>query len=761
MARSKPTRKIELTYAAYNSPNNSGILYPCFIGPRYRLHKLENGNTFVGVFTDGLGVASNDTYINEVPYPNVMDKSIIDTASVQVNLTNAVLQVADDLKITGIKEGTKNCLVFEQAVAGAERNSALKGYDVRPGDLVTIGDTTVTITDVRSEILPATVTVADITGNSVTGIEASGTYTNTNEAVYVLTVTGIETETSGKKYVIANVNVATGDLEYGDRNAVKFEVGAAEYLGNNNNIQVNFSDAFTYDENNNVLIIRCTPEKAGEFVEVYVNNPTLNIPKEGTTCAIYTDSISKDIELKLSENYYTVKPGVVVIDTELSIIFGEQVYSVQSADVQVEYRELLTQDAEVLVEASADNFTDFVGEVSPENPLGFMSHCGRLAKTEAFYVIATADTTDEAYIDAINVALKYENVFALITYKQTDSIRTYLKSKLREYNAPEVAQFRKLWFADDTTMTSVVYDKTATDDVALLIKMDADGKVTFLNGDVVAAGVRTDDTLVIPNYYNAQTKTYTVEECVIKTIIDKDELIVKANSIKPFTVPTVAYITRKDTRREYAINVGSKAAAENSAYINYVWADNPICQGFGKVEPIYLCATLAALRSAKEPHAPLSEVAIPGWTVSNEYKLSEAELDIMNDKGVWIVYTDRYGETVTRHQLTTVQDMTIAEEDSAVSNACNIVRSLRSMLYRYRGIANVTNDLTAQLKIDLISSLEQIRARKYSYHVGPQVIDYKINELGMDPDNAARIMVDVDIDVPEPLLDGNFKFNIV
>jgi predicted kinase len=133
----------------------------------------------------------------------------------------------------------------------------------------------------------------------------------------------------------------------------------------------------------------------------------------------------------------------------------------------------------------------------------------------------------------------------------------------------------------------------------------------------------------------------------------------------------------------------------------------------------------------------------------------------MNDKGVWIVYTDRYGETVTRHQLTTVQDMTIAEEDSAVSNACNIVRSLRSMLYRYRGIANVTNDLTAQLKIDLISSLEQIRARKYSYHVGPQVIDYKINELGMDPDNAARIMVDVDIDVPEPLLDGNFKFNIV
>jgi hypothetical protein len=57
--------------------------------------------------------------------------------------------------------------------------------------------------------------------------------------------------------------------------------------------------------------------------------------------------------------------------------------------------------------------------------------------------------------------------------------------------------------------------------------------------------------------------------------------------------------------------------------------------------------------------------------------------------------------------------------------------------------------------------LEQIRARKYSYHVGPQVIDYKINELGMDPDNAARIMVDVDIDVPEPLLDGNFKFNIV
>lgn len=759
MARRKPTRNISLTYAAYDAPNDQGILYPCFIGPRYRLHTLDNGNTFSGKFLAGEGVKTDNGNTLDIAYPAVTEKSVIDTKSVKVKLTDASLCVAQNLHIQGIKEGTKNCIVFSLPVAGDDRDALLNGYDVKIDDTLEIDSKTYTVTDVCSVYTDTVVTATDITGMETSNVTVGKQYNGNSEAVYVLTVLSVKTDTNGKTIVTANVSTSAGDLEYGNRNAVQFEVGRDEYLGTKG-ITINFSADFVNDADNSVIIIRGIPRKQGSFKEVYVNNTNITLTSD-SVATVYTKSLSKGIQLSLGEDKYTAKAGIVALTENLNIVLGQQVYAVREADIHVEYRELLTEDANTLISASATNFTEFVGEVSTNNPLAFMAHCGFLAKTEAFYVIATAGTSYEDYVRAIDEALHYENVFAPIAYSSSPDVKAYLLSKLKEYNAPEVAQFRKLWFADDTTMTSVVYDKTQADDVALLATMNADGHVTFMNADIVSAGVRVGDNLVIPNYYHSATQTYTQETCTIKSIVDDNELTVESTSLNPFQTPTVVYITRSMTRDDYADTVGAKAASYDSAYINYVWADNPICEGYGVCDTIYLVATLAALRSVNAPHAPLSEVNIPGWTVSNKHQLNEEQLDRMNDKGVWIVHTDRYGETVTRHQLTTVQDGTIAEEDSAVANACNIVRSLRSMLYKYRGIANVTPDLEAQLRIDLVTALENIRTRSYSFYIGPQILGYTINELGMDPDNASRIIVDVDIDVPEPLLDGNFKFNII
>lgn len=756
MARSKPTRTITLTYAAYDQPNNEGTLYPCFIAPRYILHKLDNNNAFTGLYTEGLGVNLNGNNTLDIPYPSLSKNCIIDTSSVKVKLTNTLLCVAENLSVSKHAK-IKNCFIFANAIAGEGKDASLNGYDVRPGDTIKIGDSFATITDIRASKAAATVSINDLSGATVNGVTTTTDFKSTSEAVYVLSVTGkSEDEVTGKTYVIANVSAATGDIDYGIRNAVKFEIGKEEVLGSKG-ISVLFDETFTYDPANSIIIVRGTPEAKGIINEVYINNPDIN----GNTATIYTENITKDIAIVLSENYFTVKGSVVTIVPNLTISFGDSYYKVRSADINIEFRELITEDANMLVSADIDNFSDFVGEVSPDNPLSFMAYCGSLAKTEAFYVMSVAADTEEAYMDAINAALKYENVFAPITYNQDEAIIAYLKGKLREYNSPEVAQFRKLWIADNTQMRSVVYDKTADDNVSLLATMTADGVVTLLNGDLVTAGVKAGDILVINNYYNPTTQTYSEETCKITTVIDKDELTVDAGSIKAFNTPMVVQVVRDCSKHEYAERVGALAASNNSAYINYVWADHANCTGYGVVNPVYLCATLSAMRSSMAPHAPLSEVAIPGWTVSNLYNLSEADLDIMNNKGVWIVYTDRYGETITRHQLTTVQNTSIAEEDSAVSNACNIVRSLRSILYRYRGISNVTNSLTSQLKIDLITALEQIKSRSYPFYIGSQLLDYTINELGVDPDNAARIIVDVNLDVPEPLLDGNFKFNII
>jgi hypothetical protein len=643
MARSKPTRSIELTYAKVRQTNDEGTLFPCFIGPRYILHRLEQNNTFSGMFVTG-------TEVTEFMYPmQAVDViTTIDTAKVNVKLANAVVQVASNLSVTA-HATAKNCIIFTEAVAGDNKSAALAGYDVKIGDIIEVAGTDAIITDIRKN-------------------------------------------------------------------------------------------------------------DAGLYTEVYVNTSGFTL-SEGTTVSIYTASIATSPVAVDPAKFSISTNGIKFASNTIEININKKVYNVKSAEVHIEYRELITEGAFELVSGDAENLADFVGVADPDNPLGFFAYCAQLAETTAFYVMAIPEDTYNNYEKALNIALHYENVFAPITYNQSEAICAHLIALMNTYNDPSIAQFKKLWFVDDTASQSPVY--TATSDAQeLQITIADNGVVTFSVGDIVSAGVRIGDILVIPAYYDVDLQKYIRKEYVIESIIDTDSLTIRNADI---TIDTnvKAFVARNLSNIEYANAVGDKAYKLNSPYINYVWADNPVCLGYGQVNPVFLSATLAALRSKNAPHAPLSEVSIPGWSVSDTHGLSEYELDIMNNKGVWIVYKDRYGEVVTRHQLTTVQDGTLAEEDSAVSNACNIVRSLRSMLYQYRGDSNVTTELIDALNADIRQSLDRIMSRIYPIRLGKQVIDYSVKNLKIDDDNRARIILDVDIDVPEPLLDGHFKFNII
>jgi hypothetical protein len=717
------------------------------------LHKLENANTLVGKFVSNAGVYQDkDTYITELPYPDKnIGQVIIDPADVEVKLQNTLLEVASDLKSTGIKEGTTNCIVFTEAVAGANSFASLDGYDLRIGDVLTVGATDVVITDVRAIDKAAEVTIKDIAGSTPAGVEVSQSFTGNDEAIYLIIV-----KNKTDEYVEAEVSVAKGDLNVSTLSNVRFMLGTSTAIGSMG-ISVTFNADYNYDSSNNALIINAMPVSSGDFKEVYINDSSLSVD-ENTVIKAYTRNIISDA-ISVAPNMFSAKQGAVTVDKELTVYIGNKSYAVKEADLHIMYRELLTEDANQLIAGNSESLTQFIGEVDPRNPLAFMVYCAQLAGTNAFYLVSTEGTDDASYIKAANVAFKYEDVFSPITFSQSKAVNEHLQSKMAEYNDPKIAQFKKLWFIDKTEKVSTVYDKT-TDGVSLLIKINADGVVTFVNGDIVSAGVSVGDTLVIPRHYDANSQAYVRKEFKITTIKDSDELTVSSVD-ETISTPEVAYIVRSLSNYDYASAVAAKAAALNSPYINYVWADGAECIGYGKVDSVFLLATLAGMRASHAPHAPLSEVVVPGWVTSDLMGLTETDLDIMNNKGVWIVYKDRYGEVVNRHQLTTVQDGTVAEEDSAVSNACNIIRSIRAMLAPYRGDANVTDELVSALHADLAQALDRIMARSYSVKVGRQLLDYSINDLKIDEDNRARIILDADLDVPEPLLDGHYKFNII
>jgi hypothetical protein len=752
MARSKPKRTIELSYASVTEVNNSGLLYPCLIGPRYAVHSISNGVAPIGEFVHESTLSA--------AYPNHVQGNIVDHNGAVVKLTDALLQVGENLTISGVVADAPNSLIFSKAVAGDNVEVLTSGYNLRTGDVLNINGTDVNVINVRQVVDDASASIETLNGTTASGVSVDFSKISAEEdIIYIINVTSVTDEA-----VIADVNSSLGDMTGSKVNGKVFNKGTATVIGTKG-ATITFASDFAFNEsdlNANVLIVRIVPAKDGEFKEVYVDQNISELVKVVSAVKInaYTKNLGVDVII-LDDNSYDTTPSGVTLKSTLSTSIMDKIYPIKSATVYVEYREQITEDANTIISGSASNLTEFVGEVSPENPLAMMTYCAQLVGTSAFYVIATAGNSVEDYTNALDIAFRNENVFAPITFSQEPAVIAYAKAKQGFYNSPEMAQFKKLWLVDTTDRVSVIYKEA--DGVSLMLTsktIGEVGEVTFAKGNLITAGVIPGDTLVVPQYYEAATGKYIQKSFVISKVTGINTLTIKAPDVE-FKSPVIGFIERKLSNTEYAIKVANAAAACNSPYINYVWADHPVCEGFGEIGLIYLAVTLAALRAVNPPHAPLSDVTVPGWSVADKYGMSDEDLDIMNNKGVWIVFNDSYGFVVTRHQLTTAQDGTLAEEDSAVSNACNIVRSLRSMLYKYRGNSNVQSAMIDAFYLDLVTAVNAIKDRQYSAMIGAQLNDFVIKRLEQDPDNASRLIVDCDFDVPEPFLEGNYKFNII
>ena len=220
---------------------------------------------------------------------------------------------------------------------------------------------------------------------------------------------------------------------------------------------------------------------------------------------------------------------------------------------------------------------------------------------------------------------------------------------------------------------------------------------------------------------------------------------------------------RKLSNADFAKKIAAIASGIDNARVNMVWcAGNINVLGFSGVKPTVVAAILATMRSALPPHAPMSSLGVTGVVLSDIYKFTEAEYEILNNGGVWVVSNNSYGVATNYHQITTLTDGSVAEEDSCVSAGDAIVRELRNALSPIaNGSVNVTDALIDVIKKQVLATMGGIMGRIYSDLYGPLVIDYEILKLERPESNNAAILMQMDIDSPQPLLKGQFYFNII
>lgn len=768
-SNARPRTRITQTYGPIGTIADRRALSPVLIAPRYAVHGVGDG------YADG-SLGTYDVTNNElknIPWPASAGNSLIDVDSATLYVSNALLKVNETPLTASSTEDAPNKLVFDQAVQtenGVTRAPELGGYDVREGDTLYIAKTgsetvTATVVDVQAQQTAANVSAAvygsDNTGTGTVPATTGSVFTGSNDITYLLEIVSVNggTGSSGSGSAGGTLSarvIALAGATY--QATIAFTAGEATAI-DAYGVKLTFASiTSTAYRVNDRFQISCTAAKDGAVNIVMINT---ELPSTHLDGDLEVSVCSRNVavgDVAVGESMWHATTSNITIEDSIYVAVGESRYMLMEGDMYVAYREQLLDESLEVIDARIEYAAEFAGLAVPENPMGMWYRLALTAGGTAFYMMSVAEDTDAGYERAVALAGKYEELYAIVCFRQTAAVQAAVSAVIDKYAAPEIAQFKRGWFTPLTTQVSTYYEKN--DDGSIILGTIHDSELTLeAPGNAVSGGVRAGDTVTVVNSFNAVTDSYETKSYTVARVVDSSTVAL-TNAADVDMMSQVVF-SRQMTNAQYANAMAAEARSWNNYRINLVWASSINALGYTDIDLAYLPGILAALRAASAPHAPLSDVTVPGITITDVEKFTDSEYEAMNDGGAWIVANDSFGNAITYHQITTRTDGTIAEEDSVVSNADSIVREFRFGLHEFRGNANVTDALLAQMRANIYAIADQIMGRTYAAQYGPQMTAFEIVSLEEDPANNTGIIGTFRPTLPKPFLNGDFTFNLV
>ena len=746
----KPKTTFVVSYGSLSESAAQAALAPVLIAPRYALIDKSDEAANLGSY------AELSSSRKSAEWPNLEDGAIVDVSSCELFVRNAVIKLNDTALVGEVSGNVIKLSSGSVKVGGyVELSSELNGVEVNVGDVVRFADGDTQYTAEIVDILPSTVapttTVAGVAGAA--GIEAvdGSNYKGSQELSYLVTFKADGSEDYLASGISADITALRGDTGY--KSTVKLTAEGVKL--SSTGVSLKLVEGAETAKAGDSFIVTVAPASTQAFNTIKVNAV---LPTVASADIFFgTSRLCKEYTQLSSAMWDATEEHISVIENAV-VSVGDRAYELIDGDLCVEYRALRTDGAMQLFSCATAGVQKIVGKADPRNPMGMMYACASQVTNGFFYLLATEADTEAAYIQAVEFVGKYEQAYAVVCAKQTAAIQAATLGMINKYSSKEVAKYKRAWFTPITEKSSVIYgeDKLGS----ALIGSIADGKLTMLEpADVVGAGVRGGDIARIYLSSSEAGNNHSYDDYVIRSV-DADGSVQLERSVS-------CGISRVEFVRELSSAAFAKALADEardivSHRINFVASDKLEWNGFYDVDRCYLAAALATMRSALPPHAPMNELVIPGFHVYDEYKWTDADYEEMNAGGVWLVYVNDSGETVTYHQITACSDGTIAEEDSAVSNGDAIVRTLRTAIRPIAsGKANVSSALVNLVDKTLRANIDYIMGINYDDLYGPQILDYSILSLDIPEGNRASIRCKVRLQLPLPLQDGEFEFNLI
>lgn len=441
---------------------------------------------------------------------------------------------------------------------------------------------------------------------------------------------------------------------------------------------------------------------------------------------------------------------------------------VYKGTMYVQYRSLLQTYATHVhtIDDIGDVATD-LGPVSRDNPLslGVYKALENANGTEVkFMGVPTDDLTGYSFV--INQLVGRDDVYGLVPLSQDRQIQDLVAAHVDAMSSPENGRWRTAWFNSEATEEKGIVTTDSEGNTALATVTDPDGgtdydQVYWEDGTFLTDGVQAGD-IYRTNYQSDGFGNWTYEEYVVDQVISEDTLTLVSGPSAAINVPSKFETWRNLDKDEIAQEYATISGSFGQRRIRHVWPDW-ISSAGTSIEGIYLCCSLAGLRSGVAPHQGLTNVEIAGYDDverSTDF-FSSSQLDIMAEAGTWIVTQDTdTGQVYSRQQLTTADYDNLNErEDSLVTNLDSISYYLLSSFESYIGKSNISPAFLAQFETDLGARLTDLTV-PYSDNLGAQILDWEITDFRQHAILKDRIVARVGLELPYPFNNGEIHLVI-
>lgn len=509
-------------------------------------------------------------------------------------------------------------------------------------------------------------------------------------------------------------------------------------------------------------------------VELFLTQKSIQIPA-------VRDLASDQRNWTQEDAYITIKSGITTYNNGLLASTLEPArLPITSAKLFVEHRDLLQT-----VTSAIDSVNDLadvskkLGVVHPDNPLAQGVYDAVLNSQNMTVYFIGVQTNDLAgYNEAIQISEKNDKVYSFVPMTFDRTVQDAVVSHVNAFSTPDVGRWRIAWLSVQDQKSSLMYDlkedgssyyATITDNPA--VTGTQINLVTVEGAKFVDDGVRPNDSVRINFRLNADG-VLVYDEYIVDRVRTNTSLLITTKLARPITsaAPTKVQVARNYTRSERAANIAAIGGNYNNRRVRVVFPDtykygNRALGEVSVTKQGYIAAAgLAGLRSGVVPHQGLTNSEFLGATDLSKVVLefSQSELDLMAEKGIWLITQEVVGATpYVRHQLTTDERSLNTSEDSITTNVDSISYALKDVLSPFIGRYNVNPENVLAVRYAIAAQLRYRANDTYVARAGNQLVSFieqeDIIRIEQNSTYKDRIDVEVRLHVPYPLNYINLK----